>query len=118
MTLVNQERAKAGCQPVKANAKLTAAAQGHSNDSAARRVLSHTGSDGSSANQRVARTGYSASWVGEVVSLGGSTPAQLMSVWMRGFDRDTILNCSARELGAGLATPGGNYWTLVLATPR
>ncbi|BFO16964.1 hypothetical protein SHKM778_33520 [Streptomyces sp. KM77-8] len=46
--LVNAERGKVGCSPVKVNSTLTKAAQDHSEDMAATGTMSHTGSDGSS----------------------------------------------------------------------
>ncbi|MEU6214938.1 CAP domain-containing protein [Streptomyces sp. NPDC047023] len=115
--LVNRERAKAGCPAVSVNTKLATMAQSHSDDQAAHQNLSHTGSDGSSAFDRARRVGYAQTWLSEVAAMGGSTPAQIMSVWMEGAShRAQILNCAARDIGAGVGKPG-QYWTLVLGTP-
>ncbi|UZJ32835.1 CAP domain-containing protein [Streptomyces endophytica] len=111
LKLVNSERSKAGCSPLKLNAKLTKAAQDHSKDMAAHRNMSHTGSDGSDPGQRITRAGYRWSAYGENVAYGYSSPASVMKGWMNspGHKRN-ILDCSFKELGVGLAQPG-DYWT-------
>ena len=56
--LVNQERAKVGCSPLAMNTALNNAALGHSEDMARNDFFDHTGSDGSSPWDRMARAGY------------------------------------------------------------
>lgn len=51
--------------PVAWNSNLADAAQAHSDDMAANGYQSHTGSDGSSSDDRIKRSGYSASETGE-----------------------------------------------------
>lgn len=116
--LVNAERRKAGCGPVTANDKLTTAGQRHSEDMAARQEMTHTGSDGSDAGDRIARTGYQANGWAENVAYYYSTPERVMKAWMnsRGH-RENILNCYYQEIGVGLAQPG-NYWTQNFSTPH
>lgn len=111
VALVNAERAKAGCSALTVNAKLTAAAQAHSADMAAHQNMSHTGSDGSSPDQRIQRAGYVATSYGENIAYGYSTPESVMAAWMSsaGHKRN-ILDCSFKEIGVGLAQPG-DYWT-------
>ncbi len=72
--LVNAERAKVGCSPLTVNAKLTKAAQAHSEDMAAHANMSHTGSDGSAPGDRITRAGYDWSSYGENVAYGYATP--------------------------------------------
>ncbi|GAA2258595.1 hypothetical protein GCM10010415_20400 [Streptomyces atrovirens] len=116
--LVNAERGKAGCSPVKANATLTKAAQDHSEDMAASGNMSHTGSDGSSPGDRITRAGYSWSTYGENVAYGYSTPEQVMAGWMASpGHKENILNCAFKEIGVGLAQPG-SYWTQDFGTAR
>ncbi|WP_077799311.1 CAP domain-containing protein [Streptomyces sp. JHA26] len=116
--LVNAERGKAGCSPVKVNATLTEAAQKHSEDMAASGTMSHTGSDGSSPADRITGAGYSWSSYGENVAYGYSTPEQVMQGWMNSpGHRENILNCSFQEIGVGLAQPG-SYWTQDFGTSR
>ncbi|MFI1966205.1 CAP domain-containing protein [Streptomyces pathocidini] len=116
--LVNSERSKAGCSPVTVDEKLTKAAQDHSKDMAEHGTMSHTGSDGSDAGERITRAGYSWSTYGENVAYGYSTPAQVMEGWMSspGHKRN-ILNCDYKEIGVGLAQPG-SYWTQDFGTAR
>lgn len=111
LKLVNSERSKAGCSPLKLNAKLTKAAQDHSEDMAAHHNMSHTGSDGSDPGQRITRAGYNWSAYGENVAYGYSSAASVMKGWMDspGHKRN-ILDCSFKELGVGHAQPG-DYWT-------
>ncbi|CAL9388589.1 CAP domain-containing protein [Streptomyces sp. enrichment culture] len=116
--LVNAERGKAGCSPVKVNTALTEAAQNHSEDMAASGTMSHTGSDGSSPADRITRAGYSWSTYGENVAHGYSTPEQVMAGWMASpGHKKNILNCSFKEIGVGLAQPG-SYWTQDFGTAR
>ncbi|MEU0602648.1 CAP domain-containing protein [Streptomyces sp. NPDC006393] len=116
--LVNAERAKVGCSPLTVNADLTKAAQAHSEDMAAHRNMSHTGSDGSSPGDRITRAGYTWSSYGENVAYGYSTPEQVMSAWMNSpGHRENILNCGYKEIGVGLAQPG-SYWTQDFGTER
>ncbi|MFF7653236.1 CAP domain-containing protein [Streptomyces sp. NPDC007983] len=109
--LVNSERAKVGCSPLKVNAKLTKAAQAHSEDMAEHSDMSHTGSDGSSPGDRIERAGYSWSTYGENVAYGYSSAKSVMEGWMNSSGhKANILNCDFKEIGVGLAQPG-DYWT-------
>lgn len=111
LVLVNAEREKAGCAPLTENAKLTKAAQDHSQDMADHKNMSHTGSDGSSMSDRLARVGYTFRSAGENVAYGYSTPESVMDGWMNSAGhRANILNCGFKEIGIGLAQPG-HYWT-------
>ncbi len=111
LVLVNAEREKAGCAPLTENAKLTKAAQDHSQDMADHENMSHTGSDGSSMSDRLARVGYKFRSAGENVAYGYNTPESVMDGWMNSSGhRANILNCGFKEIGIGLAQPG-HYWT-------
>lgn len=111
LVLVNAEREKAGCAPLTENAKLTKAAQDHSQDMADHQNMSHTGSDGSSMTDRLARVGYKFRSAGENVAYGYNTPESVMDGWMNSSGhRANILNCGFKEIGIGLAQPG-HYWT-------
>lgn len=116
--LVNSERAKAGCSPLKVNAKLTEAAQAHSEDMAEHSDMSHTGSDGSSPDDRIEKAGYSWSTYGENVAYGYSSAKSVMEGWMNSSGhKANILNCDFKEIGVGRAQPG-NYWTQDFGTAR
>ncbi|MFE9393604.1 CAP domain-containing protein [Streptomyces sp. NPDC006784] len=118
VALVNKERAKAGCKRVTVDDKLTKAAQAHSEDMAAHKNMSHTGSDGSSPDERIERAGYSWSTYGENVAYGYSSPESVMEGWMNSSGhRANILNCDFEEIGVGHAQPG-HYWTQDFGTAR
>ncbi|MFD3531876.1 CAP domain-containing protein [Streptomyces sp. NPDC058664] len=114
VALVNSERAKAGCGPLSANATLTRAAQGHSDDMAARDFFDHTDPDGDGPGERVTAAGYPWSTYGENIAMGQSTPEQVMESWMNSpGHRANILNCDFKEIGVGIHTADGPYWTQV-----
>ncbi|MFI8952112.1 CAP domain-containing protein [Streptomyces sp. NPDC053750] len=116
--LVNAERGKAGCSPVTVNAALTKAAQAHSEDMAATGTMSHSGSNGSSPEDRISNAGYNWSTYGENVAYGYETPEKVMAGWMSSpGHRENILNCEFKEIGVGLAQPG-SYWTQDFGTAR
>ncbi|MFJ8743316.1 CAP domain-containing protein [Embleya sp. NPDC127516] len=118
VSLVNQERAKAGCSALTVNTKLTAAALQHSQDMAAHANMSHTGSDGSDPGERITRAGYTWTTYGENIAHGYSTPQQVMTGWMNSpGHRQNILNCAFKEIGVGLAGPN-SYWTQNFGTAR
>ncbi|WP_329417636.1 CAP domain-containing protein [Streptomyces sp. NBC_01268] len=114
VALVNAERAKAGCGPLTANATLTRAAQGHSDDMAARDFFDHTNPDGAGPGDRVTAAGYPWSTYGENIAMGQSSPEQVMESWMNSpGHRANILNCDFKEIGVGIHDAGGPYWTQV-----
>ncbi|MFE2011435.1 CAP domain-containing protein [Streptomyces sp. NPDC059491] len=114
IALVNAERAKAGCGALTANATLTKAAQGHSDDMAARDFFDHTNPDGASPGDRVTAAGYPWSTYGENIAMGQSSPEQVMESWMNSpGHRANILNCDFKEIGVGIHNSGGPYWTQV-----
>ncbi|MGV9563789.1 CAP domain-containing protein [Streptomyces sp. NPDC003480] len=116
--LVNAERAKVGCSPLTLNATLAKVAQAHSDDMAAHRNMSHTGSDGSSPGDRITRAGYTWSTYGENVAYGYTTPDQVMAGWISSpGHKANILDCSFKEIGVGLSQPG-SYWTQDFGTAR
>lgn len=117
--LVNAERAKAGCGAVSIDDKLMTAAQRHSQDQADHQNMSHTGSDGSDPGDRIDRVGYEWRTYGENVAWNQKTPAAVMDAWMNSpGHRANILNCAFTEIGVGIATSNGPYWTQVFAAPR
>jgi uncharacterized protein YkwD len=117
--LVNAERAKAGCKAVSIDAKLMTAAQQHSQDQADHQKMSHDGSDGSDPGTRLDRVGYTWRTYGENVAWNQKTPAAVMDAWMNSpGHRANILNCAFTEIGVGIASSNGPYWTQDFAAPR
>lgn len=118
VALVNAERGKVGCSALTVNTTLSKVAQAHSADMALHQNMSHTGSDGSSPGDRITGAGYTWSTYGENVAYGYATPEQVMAAWMASpGHKANILNCAFKEIGVGLAQPGG-YWTQDFAAAR
>ena len=124
--LTNSERANAGCPPLRLNAQLTQAAQGHAADMALNDFFSHTGSNGSSPWNRINATGYQFASAGENIAAGYSTPQAAMNGWMNSpGHRANILNCAFQDIGVGYyyrnPDPGQvtyrHYWVQVFARP-
>jgi uncharacterized protein YkwD len=119
--LINSARAEAGLPALMVNAALTAAAQGHSIDMACHGLISHTGSDGSTPQQRIAAAGYFASRSSEII-YGSGYPQTAVDWWMSDqIHRDEILNPYVTEMGVGYAyvqgTSAGGYYTVNFASP-
>ena len=89
LALTNQRRKEAGVPPLTINSKLTIAAHRHANDMALNDFLSHTGSDGSSASDRINDSGYfdslyagSGTKTAENIAVGYVTAEEVMAAWM------------------------------------
>ncbi|MFD9303355.1 CAP domain-containing protein [Streptomyces sp. NPDC060048] len=120
LALVNKERAAAGCGPLTANAKLSAAARAYSDTMARSGVMSHTGPDGSTMTTRVEAAGYGWSRLGENIARGQADAAAVMNAWMNSpGHKANILNCGFREIGIGFHKgDGGPWWTQDFGTPK
>jgi len=106
--LINTARVSAGLRRLNVNAKLTASAQGHSDDMACHSIFSHTGSDGSSIQERILAAGYSPSDWGEIIFAGGSAQ-QAFDWWMSDPPHhDIILAPQMEDVGAGYTYVAGS----------
>ncbi len=106
LSLVNQARAAAGVGPLTMNGALVTAAQRHSSDMAANNFLGHTGSDGSTVDQRVSQAGYTWATLGEnAAQTWGVDAGQVVSLWL-GSDghRANLLNPAFIDMGVAYAT--------------
>ncbi|MFG2834030.1 CAP domain-containing protein [Streptomyces zaomyceticus] len=116
--LVNAERAAAGCNALTVDADLTEAAQDYTDDMAATGNFSHTGTDGSQPQDRIEAAGYTWSRSGENIAKGQADAAAVMDAWMHSpGHRANILNCGFTEIGVGVSTDGGPWWTQDFGTP-
>ncbi|MCF4136845.1 sigma-70 family RNA polymerase sigma factor [Streptomyces sp. Tue 6430] len=113
IALVNKERAAAGCGPLTDDAKLRNAAQGHSDDMAARDFFDHTNPDGADPGKRITAAGYRWSTYGENIAKGQQTAESVMTSWMNSpGHRANILNCAFKNIGVGIHDgSGGPWWT-------
>uniref|UniRef100_UPI001C0C1835 CAP domain-containing protein n=1 Tax=Cellulosimicrobium cellulans TaxID=1710 RepID=UPI001C0C1835 len=106
--LTNAERAAAGCAPLVLDARLTAAAQLHSEDMLAQGYFDHTSLDGRSPWDRAKAQGY-ANPSGENIAKGQRTAEEVVRAWMDSpGHRANILSCDSTEIGVGYA---GGVWT-------
>jgi uncharacterized protein YkwD len=120
LDLTNQFRAQNGVAPLRLNVELNAAALNHSTDMALRDYFSHTGSNGSSAGDRMRQVGYVSNAWGENIAAGYTTPDQVVQGWINSpGHRANMLNSRFTELGVGyyhLTNDTGSvnynyYWT-------
>ena len=113
LSLVNVERAAAGCGAVHADRRLTTAARRHSQDMADQGYFSHTSADGRTPWDRMKSAGYT-DGSAENIAAGATTAAAVMKMWMDSAGhRANILNCDNHALGTGVGRGGqyGIYWT-------
>jgi uncharacterized protein YkwD len=102
--------------PLAWDPSLAAAAQAHSQDMATNQYQSHTGSDGSTSDQRIKQAGYNASTTGENAYAYASTVDQAMQAFLidwgvpdRGHSRnllqpDVPSSNAFQAVGIGMAT--------------
>jgi len=131
LVLVNAQRAAgATCgdealppaPPLQWHPAIEAAATDHLQDVAARGVLSHDGSDGSTVGGRARRHGYAWGGVGENVAAGYRSPALTLQQWLRSPAHcRTLMQANYRHVAVvGRHVPGSRYdawWVMVLARP-
>ncbi|MEV6931478.1 CAP domain-containing protein [Dactylosporangium sp. NPDC051485] len=110
--LVNNQRRKEKCDPLRVDAKLRTAAREHAADMAARDFTGSRGSDGSNAAGRAQAAG-SAGFADELTAKGGD-PGDVVKQWMHdGNARGVLVDCAITSIGVGAAMRGRTpYWTL------
>jgi uncharacterized protein YkwD len=116
-TQINQRRRAAGLPPLALDAALTQAARAHSHDMSGMDSPSHTGSDGSSPEERVEAAGYEGTYVGEIIAWGHRGSADVIEWWMNSPPhRAMILSTWATEYGVGYVRDEEslyiNFWTV------
>jgi uncharacterized protein YkwD len=118
VALANDQRAAAGLAPLSQSGDLTEAARSHSIDQASMQTMTHTGSDGSNAGDRIARAGFAAGAWAENVAAGYGSASGVIDGWMgSGGHRQNILDPAFTSIGvaSAQASDGTLYWTMVLA---
>jgi uncharacterized protein YkwD len=121
--LVNAYRAQKGLKPLKLNTRLSDAARRHSEDLAKSDRISHYGSDGSDAWERVRKTGYGARMTAENVGTGQQSLDEVFRGWQKSPDHNAnLLLKDADEMGIAMAynpkSQFKTFWTMVVASPR
>jgi uncharacterized protein YkwD len=102
VALANEARAGAGCAPLRVDARITAAAQAHSDDMAANGYFSHNSLDGRSFADRLRAAGYPSPG-GENIAQGQRSAQSVHRAWMTSpGHRANILNCGFTTIGVGV----------------
>jgi uncharacterized protein YkwD len=119
--LINNERASRGLYAYRVQSQLRAAARVHAADMACNHFTGHTGSDGSNVRDRVARQGYSWSWIGENYMVS-TDPVRAFNWWMNSAPHTAnILSPNYTEFGVGYVYSSesdyGGYFVIVFARP-
>ena len=114
----NALRAQNGLPPYRLSDKLNASAERHSQDMANTSNIDHTGSDGSTAKQRIRDTGYEAQFTGEDIYGGVATVDDAWDFWSTDPPhRATLLNQLYTDIGISVVKGqrGTYYYTMDLA---
>ncbi|MFE9795541.1 CAP domain-containing protein [Streptomyces goshikiensis] len=99
LELVNEARTAAGCQPLAVDPKLTAAAQEYANDS----TTNHTGSDGSSVQDRLKKAGATFNASAENIAWGSVPEKKHVDDWLASaVHSGNIKNCSYTKTGVAV----------------
>jgi len=115
LAAVNAFRASQGRAALSYAPLLGDVAMRHAQDMAARALLSHEGSDGSTAAQRATRAGYGWCRIAENVAFGQKDLPSVMTAWQNSpGHRRNLLDPNMVEVGLGRV---GNYWTMMLGAP-
>ncbi len=117
----NAERARRGLLALTVDARLTAAAQGHSDDMVRRAFFGHGDPDGMQVWDRAVARGYRYRRVAENIAAGQRTPVEVVAGWMDSpGHRANILDRDVTQIGVGFAVGGpyGTTWTQVFGAPR
>lgn len=112
----NGESAMPKVAPLNGNAALALAAQRHSVYMAQNNHFSHTGTDGSSAGQRIKDAGYNANAWGENIAAGHDSVGAVVNGWLASPGHcKNIMSANYADFGASCVyrsgTTYGSYWT-------
>jgi uncharacterized protein YkwD len=112
LKLVNEERAKVGCDAVSANSALSELAEAFSDAMAEQGFFDHTDPSGATPWDRAAKAGIT-DLGGENIARGQADAAAVMEAWMNSpGHKANILNCDFKTLGVGVHFgSGGPWWT-------
>jgi uncharacterized protein YkwD len=108
--------------PLKLNATLGRAALGYAQQMALFGHMDHTGRDGSTPAERITRSGYHWSEMGENLASGVMTPEEVVAGWVESPEHcANLMDPLYREMGVAFAVnphnDAGVYWALELGTP-
>jgi uncharacterized YkwD family protein/spore coat assembly protein SafA len=112
LTLVNQERQKAGLKPLEMDWELQRVARMKSEDMAKKNYFSHTSPTYGSPFDMMKQFGISFRTAGENIATGQRTAQEVMDSWMKSQGhRENILKSDFTHIGVGYYR-GGSYGTM------
>jgi uncharacterized protein YkwD len=116
---INDLRSQNNVGGVKLNGQLTAAAQVHSQDMAKTGNISHLGSDGSLAPQRIGAAGYGGQQRDEIIYGGQASVNDAWFYWTNDrLHANVILNPIYTDVGIAAVTAGNQtYYTITFGGP-
>jgi len=104
LDLINEMRQSHGLNPLAPSGRLQSAAQLHADDMAEHDFVSHTGSDGVDAIERILRYYPFNSWLGETIGAGFKSGAAVVAGWERSEPhREALMLPDFRAIGLGMA---------------
>jgi uncharacterized protein YkwD len=118
LCLINDVRARSGVAALAVESHLVTAADGHTLDLRDGGASVHTGSDGSTFDQRIVAAGYTGIPVSELIGFGFPTADDLVQAYLDDQQhRDILLSPDTDEIGISErdGTPDSiwpSYWTL------
>jgi uncharacterized YkwD family protein/spore coat assembly protein SafA len=111
LSIVNQERSKAGLKPLQMDWELQRVARTKSQDMASKHYFSHQSPTYGSPFDMMKQFGISYRTAGENIAQGQQTPQEVMNSWMNSSGhRANILKGDFTHIGVGYES-NGNYWT-------
>jgi uncharacterized protein YkwD len=132
LTLTNRARAEkrrcgatsyAAAGPLVSSVELSQVALAYAQQMASLQFMDHTGRDGSSPAQRISRSGYRWSEVGENLASGIMKPEDVVAGWLSSPEHcANLMDPRFREMGVAFAVnphdARGVYWAMEFARPR
>ncbi len=115
----NKIRESKGLKPLAMNPMLQKACERHAKDMAAKKFMSHFGSDWSSPFKRMSEAGYQYNNAGENVAWNQETVDGVMKAWMWSPGHRLNILGSYTEIGAACvySTSDQPYWCVDFGTP-
>lgn len=114
VSLVNQERAKAGLSPLQLDKDLSNVARYKSADMRDNQYFDHQSPTYGSPFQMMDQFGISYQYAGENIAAGQMSPQAVMDAWMNSpGHRQNIMNPNYTHIGVGYVSGGSykHYWT-------
>ncbi|MGW1138669.1 CAP domain-containing protein [Streptomyces zhihengii] len=118
VALVNTRREQAGCEPLRTDDRLAAAARAHAGDMASRGYYEHQSPEGRDGGDRITAEGYRWSRWAENIHKGPEGPEAAVTGWLESPTHEQIVtDCALKDTGVGVSLePGGPWWVQDFAT--